>query len=97
MQASMCSERNMLVHYGKVLEPQSFHSTTEARISLFELEVKLIEQGISRLLQQKDELLELQEPIQRLIDATKQSVEINDDDHRKAILVSTIVTWSSFP
>lgn len=35
--------------------------------------------------------------MQRLIEATKTSVEINDDDHGKAILVFTIVTLVFLP
>ena len=94
---SMCYQHNLLIDYLKVLNPQSFRSTTEARISLFDLELNLIEQGIARHFQQKAEYLQLQEHVQRLIEATKTSVEINDDDHGKAILVFTIVTLVFLP
>lgn len=94
---SMHSQHNLLVDYLKVLNPQSFRSTTEARISLFDLELNLIEQGIRRHFQRKGEFLQLQEHVQRLIEKTKTSVEINDDDHGKAILVFTIVTLVFLP
>jgi Mg2+ and Co2+ transporter CorA len=94
---SMYYQHNLLIDYLKVLNPQSFRSTTEARISLFDLELNLIEQGIARHFQQKAEYLQLQEHVQRLIEATKTSVEINDDDHGKAILVFTIVTLVFLP
>ena len=93
----MHSQHNLLVDYLKVLNPQSFRSTTEARISLFDLELNLIEQGIRRHFQRKGEFLQLQEHVQRLIEKTKTSVEINDDDHGKAILVFTIVTLVFLP
>jgi Mg2+ and Co2+ transporter CorA len=93
----MYYQHNLLIDYLKVLNPQSFRSTTEARISLFDLELNLIEQGIARHFQQKAEYLQLQEHVQRLIEATKTSVEINDDDHGKAILVFTIVTLVFLP
>ena len=93
----MHSQHNLLVDYLKVLNPQSFRSTTEARISLFDLELNLIEQGIRRHFQWKGEFLQLQEHVQRLIETTKTSVEINDDDHGKAILVFTIVTLVFLP
>ena len=93
----MYCQQDVLIDYQKVLNPQSFRSTTEARISLFDLELNLIEQGVSRFFQQKAEYLQLQEHVQRLIEATKTSVEINDDDHGKAILVFTIVTLVFLP
>lgn len=93
----MCFQNNLLVDYLKVLNPQSFLTTSEARVSMFDLEVNLIEQGIARHFEQKAEYLQLQEHVQRLIDATKTSVEINDDDHGKAILVFTVVTLVFLP
>ncbi len=51
----MHAQNDVLIDYRKVLNPQSFRTTTEARVSLFDLEFNLIEQGRRRLFQQKAE------------------------------------------
>lgn len=83
--------------FEKVLNPRSFRNTTENRISMYNLELNLLNKcrirGESRL----SELSRLLKRVHRLIEDTKTSVEINDDDHGKAILVFTIVTLVFLP
>jgi Mg2+ and Co2+ transporter CorA len=95
--SSMSAQHNLFIDYLKVLDPQSFRTTTEARISQYDLEQTLIGQGIDNYFQTQAEYRQLMEHVQRLMESTKQSVEINDDDHGKAILVFTIVTLIFLP
>lgn len=93
----LSQQNNLFVDLGKVLDPQSFHKTTESRVSMYDLEMGLINKSCFKSAQRLAELMQLQKRVQRLMDDTKTSVEINDDDHGKAILVFTVVTLVFLP
>lgn len=82
----------------RIVHPSSFRkSPLESERSPYNLERELLRK---KQIECKDRLLSLQEllsRVERLTDDTKTSVEINDDDHGKAILVFTIVTLVFLP
>ena len=97
LQTTISQQRTMFVDLLQVLNPLSFHITTSLRITQYELERTLISRCFYFLDHRADALAQMQAQIQRLLEDTKTSVEINDDDHGKAILVFTIVTLVFLP
>jgi Mg2+ and Co2+ transporter CorA len=97
LQSTINHQYEILSNLNKVLSPASFHTTTAFRISQHTLESALLGRCWVALDQRSDALKQMQSQIQRLLDDTKTSVEINDDDHGKAILVFTIVTLVFLP
>lgn len=93
----MTEQHNMYAYFGRVLNPASFRNAADTRKSMYELEMDLIDKCCYNSDQRLASLEQLIRRVQRLTDDTKTSVEINDDDHGKAILVFTIVTLVFLP
>jgi len=93
----MTEQHNLYAYFGRVVNPQSFRFTTEERKLMYELELDLINKCCFKSTQRLAALEQLIRRVLRLTDDTKTSVEINDDDHGKAILVFTIVTLVFLP
>lgn len=93
----MTEQHNQYAYFGRVANPQSFRITTEERKLMYDLELDLINKCCFKSSQQLAACEQLIRRVQRLTDDTKTSVEINDDDHGKAILVFTVVTLVFLP
>jgi Mg2+ and Co2+ transporter CorA len=93
----MTEQHNSYTYFGRVLNPESFRATTETKKTMYDLELALITKCCFKSRQRLATLEQLLRRVQRLTNDTKTSVEINDDDHGKAILVFTIVTLVFLP
>lgn len=93
----MEEQHDQYTHLCRVLIPESFRTPPETGISLYTLELALINKRCFQSAQRLGALEQLVRRVNRLTDDTKTSVEINDDDHGKAILVFTIVTLVFLP
>jgi hypothetical protein len=93
--SSICFQHNLPIDNIKVLNLWRFRSTTEARICLFDLERNLSNNGLPSIFSRSGTFAPPKH-VQRIIRATKRSVEINDD-YGIAILVVTVVTLAFLP
>jgi Mg2+ and Co2+ transporter CorA len=93
----MTEQHNSYTYFGRVLNPESFRATTETKKTMYDLELALITKCCFKSRKRLATLEQLLRRVQRLTDDTKTSVEINDDDHGKAILVFTMVTLVFLP
>jgi Mg2+ and Co2+ transporter CorA len=81
----------------KVLDPRSFKTPKPNRISMFQSESECLNGGLSNPQSKATELNALGDRTQFLREQLKQSVEILEEDHGKAILVFTMVTTIFLP
>jgi hypothetical protein len=81
----------------KVLDPKSFARPTLARVSMFTPESECLHGGLETLQLKATELKALENRTQYLREQLKQSVEILEEDHGKAILVFTMITTIFLP
>lgn len=81
----------------KVLDPQSFQKPTPSRVVMFVSESECLKAGVQLLQSQAVELEALEHRTQYLREQLKQSVEILEEDHGKAILVFTMITTIFLP
>ncbi|OAL53758.1 hypothetical protein IQ07DRAFT_501866 [Pyrenochaeta sp. DS3sAY3a] len=81
----------------KVLDPQSFQKPTPSRAIMFVSESECLKVGVQLLQSQAVELEALEHRTQYLREQLKQSVEILEEDHGKAILVFTMITTIFLP
>lgn len=93
----MTEQHNSYTYFGRVLNPESLRATTETKKTMYELELALKTKCCFKSRQRLAALEQLLRRVQRLTDDTKTRVEINDDDHGKAILMFTIVTLVFLP
>jgi CorA-like Mg2+ transporter protein len=80
-----------------LLDPQTFHIIKKSRKSLHDLENALLTHGASRQRNEAEEYNEIFTDVGDMVTRTKSLVEIEQDDHGKAILVFTIVTITFLP
>lgn len=80
-----------------VLDPQSFQKPTSSRVVMFVSESECLKAGVQALQSQAIELEALEHRTQYLREQLKQSVEILEEDHGKAILVFTMITTIFLP
>ncbi|KAI1503181.1 hypothetical protein F5X99DRAFT_425986 [Biscogniauxia marginata] len=91
------SQNNMFQKYLLTLDPSSFHVPNSDRDSQYPLECNYIDEQL-RVLEAKDlELQFLQSCARDLKSQVKQSIEILEEGHGKAIRVFTIVTLFFLP
>lgn len=83
--------------YCVVNDPKSFQVTTPNRMSLYQLEDELASVVQGDMLAAHNALIELLGKTERLSQQTQQSVEIQQEDHGKAILAFTVVTIIFLP
>ncbi|KAI1505015.1 hypothetical protein F5X99DRAFT_334227 [Biscogniauxia marginata] len=81
----------------RVLDPTSYKMTTKGRISHFRLESHYISRTLTRLEARDTELTALQNRTRSLREQLKQSIEILEESHGKAIRVFTFVTVFFLP
>ncbi|KAF2809040.1 uncharacterized protein BDZ99DRAFT_533424 [Mytilinidion resinicola] len=87
----------LVENYIAVLDDNSFATEIAGRRALFEHEENLLSGFMPDLLDDHEDYVELLGRCQPLIETTKQSTEINEEDHGKAILVFTLVTIIFLP
>jgi hypothetical protein len=81
----------------QILDPRTFKLPTSDRISLFLPESECISESLKSLQSKAVELEALKKRTQYLREQLKQSVEILEEDHGKAILMFTIITTIFLP
>jgi Mg2+ and Co2+ transporter CorA len=93
----MREQHDQYVNLSKVLLSESSYSLIKSGSPRYDLELDLINKLCFKSTQRLGAVEQLLRRVTRLIEDTKTSVEINDDDHGKAILVFTIVTLVFLP
>jgi Mg2+ and Co2+ transporter CorA len=93
----MREQHDQYVNLSKVLLSASSYSLIKSGSPRYDLELDLINKLCFKSTQRLGAMEQLLRRVTRLIEDTKTSVEINDDDHGKAILVFTIVTLVFLP
>jgi hypothetical protein len=81
----------------KVLDPRSFDLPTRERVVMFPPESECLSEALTTLQSKAIELKALENRTQYLREQLKQSVEILEEDHGKAILVFTMITTIFLP
>jgi Mg2+ and Co2+ transporter CorA len=81
----------------RVLDPRSFENPTPNRVTMFPSEAENLNAGLKTLQSKVVELTALETRTQFLREQLKQSVEILEEDHGKAILVFTMITTIFLP
>jgi Mg2+ and Co2+ transporter CorA len=81
----------------RVLDPSSFAQPTPSRVAMFPSEAECLKAGLKNMQSKAVELEALENRTQSLREQLKQSVEILEEDHGKAILVFTMVTTIFLP
>jgi Mg2+ and Co2+ transporter CorA len=90
-------QRLVLGNYRNVLNPTSFRITTESRVSSFEREKARLNELILRIDADLAVIDSLVERLDSLATQTRNGVEVQQEDHGKAILVFTVVTVVFMP
>ena len=80
-----------------LLDPASFKVTSRRRETLYNLEGNAVVKYLDANLKDREKYHDLQITADRLAQQTRQQVEIQQEDHGKAILVFTIVTIVFLP
>ena len=93
----LLDQNNMVWRLGETLKPYTFKTTTPSRIAMYETEGEINNNSLAETDDNWDAFRELISSAQRLAEQTKQSVEIQQEDHGKVILVFTIVTIVFLP
>tara|TARA_R110002003_G_scaffold388_7_gene19343 strand:- start:708 stop:1955 length:1248 start_codon:yes stop_codon:yes gene_type:complete len=84
-------------NYARVLDDSTYEKDTPSRKAMFPYERMLFRSCLDNLAQQEDIYRSLLLRCNPLSDRTKQSLEINEEDHGKAIMVFTVVTIIFLP
>ncbi|KAF1937922.1 hypothetical protein EJ02DRAFT_514884 [Clathrospora elynae] len=90
-------QTNLVQNYTRVLDDTTYEKDIPPRRSMFPYERSLLTSCLDNLDLAREEYLELIRRCDPLSDRTKQSLEINEEDHGKAIMVFTIVTVIFLP
>lgn len=91
------SQGRLLINLRKLLSPNSFRVTNTTRQGLFKVESKYIDAQIRKLRARDEDLKTLQWKSQALKEQVKQTIEVLEEGHGKAIRVFTIVTLFFLP
>ena len=83
--------------YDESQAPNTFRRTTSSHVAMFEIERETNNKSLDDSKNNFDAFSELILSAKRLAEQTKQSVEIQQEDHGKVILVFTIVTIVFLP
>jgi prefoldin subunit 5 len=91
-------QKNCLERFEETLDPSLQRVTNRSRVTLFEnLEYPLLAAGHETLSNQIEEFEAIKDRLLDLRDQVKQSIEILEEDHGKAIFVFTMVTIIFLP
>ncbi|ORY15245.1 hypothetical protein BCR34DRAFT_558931 [Clohesyomyces aquaticus] len=85
-------QSKLIEDYTAVLNPTGYSQEIPSRNAMFPHEQLLLSSCLSSLADAKEDYTEMIERCGPLSESTKQSAEINEEDHGKAILIFTIVT-----
>ncbi|KAI1206728.1 uncharacterized protein F4807DRAFT_438038 [Annulohypoxylon truncatum] len=91
------SQIQVLDNYKRLLSPTSFRVTDTSREGLFRIESRYIDSQIDKLQDQSMEIRVQRERMGFLKEQVKQTIEILEENHGKAIRVFTIVTVFFLP
>jgi len=90
-------QTNLIWNYLAVLDDATYEKDVSARRANFQHERNLLQACAEQLASSLDETTSLIRRCGPLSDSTKQSLEINEEDHGKAIMVFTVVTIIFLP
>ncbi|KAF2466121.1 uncharacterized protein BDR25DRAFT_79625, partial [Lindgomyces ingoldianus] len=90
-------QTKLIESYAAVLNPTSYPNDIPSRGAMFPHERLVLQSCLESLLDAKADFSEMIEKCGPLSESTKQSAEINEEDHGKAILVFTVVTIIFLP
>ena len=88
---------NLIQNYINVLDDNSYEQENPTRSSMFPHERTLLETCLYNLQLARDDYKDLIRLCRPLSDRTKQILEINEEDHGKAIMIFTVVTVIFLP
>ena len=97
LQCVVDSQKRLLASYLKYTSPNASRTTTPARRSLYPLENRYINRLQHGLIQRETKLVALQTRSRGLREQVRQSIDILEEGHGKAIRVFTIVTLFFLP
>ena len=96
--ADLMLQQAWQMHYiAELLRPMSFKVTSRRRETLYRLERNVVDKYLDAGTRDQDNYDDLQDTADRLAQQTTQRLEIQQEDHGKAILVFTIVTIVFLP
>ena len=84
-------------NYTAVVDPATYETLRASRSARYAYEQPLLDSSMTALTDVQEDYAELRERCKPLAESTKQSAEINEEDHGKAILVFTVVTIVFLP
>jgi hypothetical protein len=90
-------QKNLIQGYLDVLNDATYEKDIPSRRAMFQHEKILLESCLEQLALSREDYTDLIDRCGPLSDSTKQSLEINEEDHGKAIMVFTIVTIIFLP
>ncbi|KAA8618601.1 CorA Mg2+ and Co2+ transporter [Pyrenophora tritici-repentis] len=90
-------QTNLIQNYTRVLDDTSYEQELPSRKSMFPYERDLLRTCLNNLKLARDDFSDLLDLCRPLSDRTKQILEINEEDHGKAIMVFTVVTVIFLP
>ncbi|KAH7355753.1 hypothetical protein BKA66DRAFT_553488 [Pyrenochaeta sp. MPI-SDFR-AT-0127] len=90
-------QTKLIQNYLCVLDDKTYENDIPSRRALFPYERLLLQSCLENLQLTREEYAELLRRCGPLSESTKQSVEINEEDHGKAIMVFTVVTVIFLP
>ncbi|KAF2874298.1 hypothetical protein BDV95DRAFT_627032 [Massariosphaeria phaeospora] len=90
-------QRKMYTNYLEVLDHRSFQRPSANRVTMFLYEAEFLQNNLKVLEAKATELDALDARTQQLREQLKQSVEILEEDHGKAILIFTTITTIFLP
>ncbi|KAI1140800.1 hypothetical protein F5Y05DRAFT_402884 [Hypoxylon sp. FL0543] len=97
LQNVVSSQLQVLDNYKRLLAPGSYRVTDSSRKGLFRIESRYIDSQIDRLRDKSEELRVQRERTNFLKEQVKQTIEILEENHGKAIRVFTLVTVFFLP
>jgi hypothetical protein len=90
-------QTRLIENYSRVLDDATYPADNPSRRALYPHERLLLDSCLESLASTREEYVEQIRRCGPLSDSTKQSAEINEEDHGKAILVFTVVTVIFLP
>ncbi|OCL04161.1 hypothetical protein AOQ84DRAFT_391740 [Glonium stellatum] len=90
-------QKNAIQNYFAILDEKTYRRSNGRRSYVYSYEKNLIDSILRHLNTNHAEYIDLVDACRPLTDKSKQSIEINEEDHGKAILVFTVVTVIFLP
>jgi hypothetical protein len=90
-------QTNLIYNYTQVLNYATYNNFNQHRDAYFPIENSLLNSSMDSLIDTREDFEELKRRLGPLSESAKQSTEINDEDHGKAIFVFTVITAIFLP